>query len=1191
MGGEEDGTSLGTLLGLFRNPTNEPAPRAAPTRPLTPNKAFLSGPTSPGTNQVTSKILDELRFRNVPTYETEKLPRRRTIHFGKFPGPFRQPTESSIKEVEEDASAGVSVLSPSSISPSLSPIPQASGHPWVEEGAPPSWVKEIQGLRGEVDRLMEEKHQQKTSFDKREYSYREEIAAVQEQRDRILEKYEADQLATRREIDHCKEEMAWLQEALTQALISLDAKVRSDSYLLQVDTEKQMLRESVKSLEEEKVEKSLRRRDVEHAEEIENLEREKWDLEDQLNDTKSQLRSHGNSLNKMAVQLSESRDRLESLEVEKKDLEIRAVENEIAYLDLEEERDELRSRCDRLEKQLTVYSELTNETVLERLTNKRDSLRQQCTELNQEIDQFHKKVTAAVEEKSRLAKELSEIMADANSLESRVKSAREEYSKTSLQLAEQSELFSTQIRDRRAEEESLRTEVEALEAQHESLERHYDSLQKSIEELNEVLSQEAERIDSLHEDRRTLEEEIDVLVEVNEELRSKVEFWRNSVQEVETELTKSAGPGSRHASRSLNAPTFARIQKIYEQRLADQEQRFNRLWDDIVISNEHLQNENQNLHLQLSDMGSNRDLWASYASELENQAETDLVEHTDVKTEQEAVSGAITDADADNYQRQIDHLESDRQELINYARKLEYDVEQLSQELDRKESASRRQSQSIAPPTPSDSVNQESLIPYPSFSNEPYTGAKNPLDSTLESEGFASLFADIDQMRDEMMKLSQLNTSLQEDCRVLKTDRDRLAKEMNRLVDENSELVNERKEFLSTPRKAMGPNAGTPTGDDMGGPASANQDRLPSEDGGAVSQDLVHALLLQIHAVKAMLEADFQLLTEIQVTLSPDSAESTRNTEVLSDDSRSSAKPVDRDQITRLFTSLKTLIRNQSGLIEDVQEIIHQLQKGNPAADLFNKAPPKLQRRQSAFETRSQPAFHELSRQEVRSVRQDHQELEKLKHEKQALAQENQQFRRRLQEAHEKNSSLRQRNLMLESLEAKIRDLIQVKDDEYTMSTEKICQLEYDLQTKMNKIMALTREKNLLVQDNNELRRKLIMLNEATRQLEVDFQSEKEMSKSFQNQIRTLKDSLRLEQQDKRSKLVRLEANLAEKTEESGDPSTDQGASVRTSADLNHQIDMKSRLSRAEKEMMFLRKELRYGSPGPLSPASSQFSR
>ncbi|KAK9762017.1 hypothetical protein K7432_012632 [Basidiobolus ranarum] len=1184
MGGEEDGNSLGSLLGLFKSPTGRNNISNIPN-----SNNFLSTPQSPVSTTLTSKILDELRYRNISPTELEKLPRRRTIHFGKLPTSIQKPLETTIPEE--------------------------------------STVTELAHETEELKSLQEQLKQQQEEFELRERNYREEIKNLREHRDRNWKSLESttNSLAS----------LSNTTNETTQSNISTSPSPSPSPSLLPTN-----------SLNSQSISTS-------YLMEMEDLKREKESLQQHLNIATNQLKSYENSLKNLFHQHTETQNRLESLEVEKKDLEIRGVENEIAYLDLEEERDELITKCDQLNQLLR--SQMSKEVAIGTMSKMVDSLRLQYTDLQQESEQLQANVTAQEEKKSSLSKELSVLLMDVKSLETEIGASKEEHAKKT----EEKESLAAQMLNKIAKEEELKREMDLLEANHETLEQQYVNLQKSIEELNEVLSRESERIDTLQEDRRSLAEEIDVLIEVNEELRSKAEFWRNSVKEVESEFPSSLSVNSKHSNRNSNGNTFVRIQKIYEQRLTDQEHRFNRLWDDIVINNEHLQNENQNLQFQLGDLGNDRDSWANYANELESRVEaspreseqtaesnTLNIDHN-VKAEKEkADSWPHLDSVTADFQRKIDGLERDRQELIDYARKLEYEVDNLTQELQHKDSSSRRHSQSLAPLTPSESVNQESLLPYTPFQNGTFpengSKSKNTIDNTFpsttnfETEGFASLFADIDQMRDEMMKLSQLNTRLQEDCHTFKTDRDRLATEIHRLVDENSALVDERKDILAAARREPKIAKRMFGGDLIKDPRflelmdkinsleinldnqyqvneklkrqvtgdysarmedkhstsesehahSTDSPNSSSSDSIILSKELVNSLLAQTYAVKQMLETDSLLLTEIQITLSPDSAESTRASDVVSEDSKSSTKPIDRDQITRLFTSLKSLIKNQSSLIGNVQEIINKLHHPQNATvsptsvnssqpnedhskseywpqlcepkrrdrefnegsntpkyenpDLFTKMPPRLHRRQSAFDTRSEPAqMYQLSRNEARSLQQDFHELERrchdLKHEKDLLIQENEQYRRKLHEVHEKNNNLRQRSLMMENLESKIRDLIQIKDEEYTMSTDKICQLEYDLQSKMNKIMALTREKNLILQDNNELQRKLIMLNEAKRQWEVDFQSEKEMSNSFQNQLRALKDSLRVEQHEKRTKIsqiLRLETIVAEKTEE-----------------------------------------------------------
>ncbi|KAK9762491.1 hypothetical protein K7432_011713 [Basidiobolus ranarum] len=1296
MGVDEDGNGLASLIGIVKSSSGRLVPRASTANIIQPPNTFLNSSSTLSTS-ITSKILDELWFRQNFPSETEKITRRRTIHFGKHENIFKKTLEAQFNE-ETSTDLSSKVSSDTNQSEDLSnPSKETPTRTILEEAL----LNELKELKLDLKKLKEENSKRMKDFEVRENAYREEISSIQEQRNRILMEYDSDRNQYQTEIILIKEEKQKMEADLAKALKSLEIELNSSKN----DFEKKSLKEMAEKLDHEitqlkasfvdEIERTLSDRELQHTEEVEVLENEKHDLEEQLNDTKNELQYYEKSLTKVLSQLADSQDRLEGLEVEKKDLEIRAVENEIAYLDLEEDRDVLQNQCSQLKRQLETLlqenSESTNRADIEMISDKSDSLRQQYFELQQECDMMEKEVGSLKDKKAYLLWEASELSVASKPLENTMSAGKD----VNDQETEENH-FTPLIQEDTVADVRLKKNIDSLEENHESLEQQYINLQKSIEELNEVISREVERINTLHEDKKSLADEIDALIQLNEELRSKAEFWRTSVKEVESELSVNSSTNSKRSRRNSNSISFSRIQEIYEQRLTDQERRFNRLWDDIVINNEHLQNENQNLQYQLSDIENDRDSWAKYANELETRVEilsresrqidsisaTDLImnpandELIRAQLEDENISQVDLNSQFStivaDYKYQLDILETDKQELIEYAHKLEYEVDHLTQELHRKKSFSRRHSQSYAPPTPSESVNQEALLPHSNrIQSDDFSDGSNVKSETnrtlhssvdFETEGFASLFADIDQMRDEMTKLSQVNTRLQEECLKLKIDRDRLAQEMNQLVDENSTLVAEHREFLAassrikkepdTPEMVLEgylikdprvleliekvnrlelnldnqyranerlkqqlthfgqyftsvdspvclensllfPEAVNNGPSLVKAPEVADKLSVGHKSNSVIlSTDLINSLLLQSYAVKEMLETDSRLLTEIQITLSPDSIESIRSSDEQSEDSRNSSRPVDRDQVTRLFKSLKSLFQNQTSLIDDVQLIINKLKhtqnmssplapeivditnkldlitlydasersenslvvaarlcgmKGRDSGfseggsifklentEPFLKSSPRVQGRRSSFDSGSDQMY-QLSEKEAHDFQQDFQELEilcrDLRYENELLIQENQQFRQKLHEAYNKTTSLRQKSMMVENLELRIHDLIQIKDEEYAMNTDRISQLECDLQTKVSKIMSLAREKNSILQDNHELQRKLIMLSEAKRQLEVDYQTEKEMVMSFQNQLCVLRESLRLEQYETRSRsnqAVSMDTNLAE---------------------------------------------------------------
>ncbi|ORX89678.1 hypothetical protein K493DRAFT_382318 [Basidiobolus meristosporus CBS 931.73] len=1088
----------------------------------------------------------------------------------------------------------------------------------------------IHALQTEIEVLKIEHFQALRDAENR---HRQEYASAQEHFDRSRIEYERDKNLLETQVRSLQQEKSELETQLSKALATLQE--RPDP--VKVEQEMNSFRELIQSLRNETIsleqshvaerERLAKELNEDHSQQIDILEREMKHLADQLGDTKQELQFYEKSLRKVLVQLSESRECLENSQVEKKDLEIRAVENEIAYLDLEEERDELKAQCGHLSQQLEILArksfDLTDGAHAKSKASSHESLRQQYCDLKQDCNSLAEKIELMKARRELLLEEISELALSTQSLQNMIELSDYE-SDPSLGNAH----LDGQVGESVMRNEELLKEIHSLEDSHEALEQHYIYLQKSIEELNVALSEESERVVTLQEEKKSLTEEIDELIQINEKFRNKADFWRNTVSKIESEQMTDR---KRHSLGSEN-DTFTRIQRIYEQRLVDQQHRFNRLWDDIVTSNEHLHSENQNLQHQLGDTEKERDSWAEYAHSLQTRVEAlsgesempksilvtdpsmNTISHEKIYDHHEAdrIPKSVLDSHlsalTSKFKQQIDALESDKQELINYATDLEYDVEQLTYALQKRDGASKRTSRSFAPPTPSESVSQESLLPGPgifqedgrSESNEASGIESGPTFSALsdfDTDGFATLFADIDQMRDEMTRLSQSNARLQEECRILKAERERLTQMVRQLLEKDSSVtehqellarftgigreleemseadiskdprvlelvdrVNRLELSLDNERRAndklrqavhhdrqsltstcspilengepdVSDNRHINTAESYRKLCFGNAPVHTNGSGGAqnLSQNSVESLLVQSFKVKEMLETDSRLLIGIQALLAPDSIDKAHCSDEISDDSRSSSRLVDRDQVTRLFESLRLLGHNQNHLADDVQLIINHLQhiqsqhsfSSPDIVDITNKfnliklsdaddAPEAGQRgsikgRDSGFsdghghppfESRNTPLDASLPFHRPYSAfdteEHTHQpqpqrataELEELcgeyKRSNEKLARENHEFRLRLDEACNLNAALRQKSMMAENLELKIQDLLQIQDEEYAVNVAKVSQLETDLQHKINRIMGLTREKNSLLHNNHELQQKLIMISEKT---------------------------------------------------------------------------------------------------------------
>ncbi|KAG9288925.1 hypothetical protein G9A89_019547 [Geosiphon pyriformis] len=149
--------------------------------------------------------------------------------------------------------------------------------------------------------------------------------------------------------------------------------------------------------------------------------------------------------------------------------------------------------------------------------------------------------------------------------------------------------------------------------------------------------------------------------------------------------------------------------------------------------------------------------------------------------------------------------------------------------------------------------------------------------------------------------------------------------------------------------------------------------------------------------------------------------------------------------------------------------------------------------------------------------------------EKASLAKDKTQLQQQLDNFHKESERYRKKNSSIVELETRCRRLQKEKDVNSERATQKIADLQKELQDTIDKLTKLTKEKITLNKEKTELNRRYMMVDEMKENLEREVRQHQEHMKALEVEIQNLTEQLQSERrdhQDKKDQLSRYEDEL-----------------------------------------------------------------
>ncbi|CAG8570079.1 10909_t:CDS:10 [Ambispora leptoticha] len=142
--------------------------------------------------------------------------------------------------------------------------------------------------------------------------------------------------------------------------------------------------------------------------------------------------------------------------------------------------------------------------------------------------------------------------------------------------------------------------------------------------------------------------------------------------------------------------------------------------------------------------------------------------------------------------------------------------------------------------------------------------------------------------------------------------------------------------------------------------------------------------------------------------------------------------------------------------------------------------------------------------------------------EKASLIKEKSELQQQLDNFYKESERYRKKNSSVAELENRMRRLQKEKDVNAERATQKIADLQKELQDTVDKVSKLTKEKSALTKDKSELNRKYMIADEMKDSLEAEVRANKEHMKALEVEIQNLTDQLQSERRDHQSKNEQL---------------------------------------------------------------------
>ncbi|CAJ0894505.1 7938_t:CDS:10 [Entrophospora sp. SA101] len=142
--------------------------------------------------------------------------------------------------------------------------------------------------------------------------------------------------------------------------------------------------------------------------------------------------------------------------------------------------------------------------------------------------------------------------------------------------------------------------------------------------------------------------------------------------------------------------------------------------------------------------------------------------------------------------------------------------------------------------------------------------------------------------------------------------------------------------------------------------------------------------------------------------------------------------------------------------------------------------------------------------------------------EKASLVKEKGEMQYQVENLQKESERYRKKTSSITELESRIRKLQKEKDVAIEQKSQKIIDLQNELQISNDKIKEITKEKNLISKERLELQRKYLFANEMKETLESDIKAEKEHIKAMEVEIQNITDQLQTERRDHQAKSEQL---------------------------------------------------------------------
>lgn len=493
-----------------------------------------------------------------------------------------------------------------------------------------------------------------------------------------------------------KEKLATANQKITDLeskITDLEGQVKDLTEKLNAkETEIKTLNETITSLKEQ-----IAKLETEKAKDKEVYDKDKANLEKQLQEAKDALTKKETELNKIKEELKTANNDLATEKAKTAGLEEQVKAKDERIADLEKQIEALNKKIEEagnnnttiIEKYETTIKE--KETLIEKLTSEKAELEKQLATEKAKNENLEKQVADLNTKADKAAEDLNKANAKISDLEKELAVEKEK----NKNLTEQLNKITTELENKTKEVETLNKTVTELK-----------------EQLAKITAEQAKDKEACEKAKAELQEKLD---KANQDLTDKNNELDNIKKELEQAKKDLAAEQAKNAG--LDADNKAKADKIadLEKRLSELQDKLNTAAEDLKKANDRIlelekqltekETENKALTEQVEKLG--KDLETKTAevktltdkvTELEKQVaektakgEADAKEIERLKAELEKLKKQLDDknTEVENLNKEIvtlketvKTLEGEKTELTNNVTRLETEVKELKEKLD-----------------------------------------------------------------------------------------------------------------------------------------------------------------------------------------------------------------------------------------------------------------------------------------------------------------------------------------------------------------------------------------------------------------------------------------------------------------------------------------------------------------------------